>query len=109
MPFVEGRGPRNTAADSSRYASTPHDAIARTPHPDASMLDARPPSRLSHLQIEDENRSWLRRSKQACKKWTLTVEEGRGSRHHFGRSLMSVEISLFLQARSLLVAKKFPV
>jgi hypothetical protein len=27
---------------------------------------------LSHLQIEGENRSWLRGSKQACEKWTLT-------------------------------------
>src|SRR5687767_6025525 len=72
MPSVEGHEPRNTAADSSRCASTPHDAHARTPHPDASMLDVRPPSRPLHLQIEGENRSWLRGSKQACEKWTLT-------------------------------------
>src|SRR4029079_6047367 len=45
MPSGEAGEPRNIAADSSRYASTPHDVHARTPRPDASMLDARPPSR----------------------------------------------------------------
>ena len=73
MPSVERHEPRNNAVDSSRYASTPHDAHARTPNPDASTLDARPPFRPLHPQIEGENRSRSAAAEQVCERWTLTA------------------------------------
>src|SRR5215207_1813710 len=73
MLSAEGYEPRNIAADSSRRASTPHGAHARMPHPDASTLDARPPSVPLHLQIDGENRSCSVAAEQVCEKWTLTV------------------------------------
>ena len=39
---------------------------------DASMIDARPPSRFLHLQIDGENRSGSSAAEQVCEKWTLT-------------------------------------
>ena len=62
----------NTAADSSRYASTLHGVLARNPRPGAPTLRSRPPSRSPHLQIESENRSCSLAAEQACEKWTLT-------------------------------------
>src|SRR6266542_1002003 len=42
------------------------------PRPVATTLDARPPSRSLHLQIEGENRSCSLAAEQVCEKWTLT-------------------------------------
>src|SRR5215207_7493689 len=89
MLSAEGYEPRNIAADSSRRASTPHGAHARMPHPDASTLDARPPSVPLHLQIDGENRSCSVAAEQVCEKWTLTTLTAR-------------------RLNSLLPASKFP-
>ncbi len=69
----------------------------RTPHPDASTFDTRPPSRPLHLQIEGENRSWLRGSRQVCEKWTVTYRPTAFLNSLFCqfRSLISQENSLF--------------
>src|SRR6185312_537074 len=87
----------NIAADSSRYASTPRDAPARMPRPDASTPDAAPPSRPLHLQIYGENKSCLSEAEQVCEKWTVTLIPY--SRHR--NCLLSLKISLFRPAGNL--------
>jgi hypothetical protein len=61
MPSAEGRATRNIAADSSHYASTPHDALARSPHADASTVAVRSPSVLSQFANRGREQIVLRR------------------------------------------------
>jgi hypothetical protein len=50
MPSAGGHETCNIAADSSRYASNPHDALVRSPHADASTVAVRSPSALSSFR-----------------------------------------------------------
>ena len=90
---MEGHAPRNIAADSSRYASTPRDGPAKKPRLDASTPDSTPPSRSLHLQIDGENRSCSSEAEQVCEKWTLTASPQ--------NSLIASGNSLFFQNNSL--------
>src|SRR5512143_1333575 len=98
MLFAADCETHNIVADSSHYASTPRGAPARKPHPDASILRSRSPSRSPHLQIESENRSCSLAAEQACEKWTLTPSKLGHSKN-----------SLFAQTNSLILENKFPV
>ena len=95
---VECLAPRNTRADSSRYATRPHDApaerraIPRTP---LAFARRRP---LLTSKSADENKLEHRLSRQMCEKWMLA-----------NASLIFLKNSLLPRKNSLLPGLKFPV
>src|SRR5215203_2001362 len=72
------------------------------PRPDASMFDARSPSRSLHLKIDGENRSYSRAREQVCEKWTLTSEPGAGQVRQLLFHCSSTFLSLLSRKSSLL-------